>query len=310
MYANHVRSLAKEKLSTIWVEKEFHLPDLDDRAFGTADAVVVTLRDLHVIDFKYGAGVAVDVSESQDASGLGGEESELATNPQLLFYALGALREAKDYPIKTVHIWVVQPRAVHSDGPIRHGAISVEALEKWAVGLKQAMLETRSPTAKIEKGKHCRWCPALRVCPEQGKLTVGNATHDFAEPHVNLPAANAMSEKQIGLILEQQPIVETWFKSVREHAYSKLSAGHMIPGFKLVSGRSSRSWVDEVKAEKFLKAKLGEDAFSRKIISVSQAEKKTEVPDHLINVSAGPPVITVETDKRKPFKPTPTEDFE
>lgn len=303
MYADHVHSLA-QGLSTVLVEKEFHLSEFDERAFGTADAVAISLRKLHVIDFKYGAGVAVDVCEDNDASGFGGD-SETASNPQLLFYALGAYLEAQnDFPIKEIHIWVVQPRAEHARGPIRHAEISVEALLAWGDKLKKAMAETRAPNAALAKGDHCRWCPALSVCPLQGTLRVGDATLDFTDvtKKVELPAAQTLTGKQIGLVLEQQQVVETWFKAVREHAFAQLQMGRDVPGFKLVAGRRSRAWTDATKAEKFLKAKLGASAYVTSLLTVPQAEKLVDVPEHLIAVSEPPPTIAKESDNRKPYK--------
>ena len=45
--------------------------------FGTGDCLIVADKLLHIIDFKYGQGVLVDAEE----------------NPQMMLYALGALRQ-------------------------------------------------------------------------------------------------------------------------------------------------------------------------------------------------------------------------
>ena len=49
-----------------------YVPD----GFGTGDCLIVADKTLHIIDFKYGLGVLVDAYE----------------NPQMMLYALGALR--------------------------------------------------------------------------------------------------------------------------------------------------------------------------------------------------------------------------
>lgn len=46
-------------------------------SFGTADCVIIGDTDLHVIDYKYGRGVRVEVG----------------SNEQLMIYALGAVGE-------------------------------------------------------------------------------------------------------------------------------------------------------------------------------------------------------------------------
>lgn len=50
-----------------------YVPD----GFGTGDCLIVADKLLHIIDFKYGQGVLVDAEE----------------NPQMMLYALGALRQ-------------------------------------------------------------------------------------------------------------------------------------------------------------------------------------------------------------------------
>mgnify|MGYP003587214610 FL=1 len=68
-----------------------YVPD----GFGTGDCLIVADKRLHVIDFKYGQGVLVDAVE----------------NPQMMLYALGALRLFDSlYDIETVSMTIYQPR--------------------------------------------------------------------------------------------------------------------------------------------------------------------------------------------------------
>ena len=63
--------------------------------FGTGDCLIVADKLLHIIDLKYGQGVLVNAEE----------------NPQMMLYALGALRIFDClYDIETVSMTIYQPR--------------------------------------------------------------------------------------------------------------------------------------------------------------------------------------------------------
>ena len=68
-----------------------YVPD----GFGTGDCIIIADRTLHVIDFKYGQGVLVEAEH----------------NPQMMLYALGALRIYDTlYDIDEVAMTIYQPR--------------------------------------------------------------------------------------------------------------------------------------------------------------------------------------------------------
>lgn len=68
-----------------------YVPD----GFGTGDCLIVADKLLHIIDFKYGQSVLVDAEE----------------NPQMMLYALGALRQFDHlYDITQVAMSIYQPR--------------------------------------------------------------------------------------------------------------------------------------------------------------------------------------------------------
>ena len=308
LYQSQIKNKILKPGGKLEVEKEFHLKTFDERAFGTSDAVVLNPGELHVIDYKFGAGIAVEVSEtdSEDASGL---ESEIANNPQLLFYALGAymaLGEKEAAKIKTIFIWVIQPRAPHCEGPIRFATILPLELLNFGFKLKAAMAATKDPNAPLKTGKHCRWCAAFTACPIQGQLTLEQAKLDFATPHYNLPEPRTLKPKDIATVLANKDILESWFKAIYEYAKIEMQSGLDIQGFKLVNGKAIRSWVDEKKAEKF----LGKNAFEKKILTPAKAEKiMGKIPEELVKKIISGPVIALAEDKRKSYIGEQVNDF-
>jgi len=281
-YVEHIKSLGEGKLL---IEYKFHLERLDERAFGTADAVLIKDDEIHVIDYKYGAGHAVEVED----------------NPQLIFYALGVLEQ---YKRNKIHLWIIQPRAAHDDGPIRGVIMTRIDLAGWFVKFRSAIIESMKPDAELIVGDWCRWCQAFPICPAQGKIAIADAKHDFTaiEP-IELPSGSLLTSDQISAVLKQKPIIEAWLKSVEEYAEQELAVGHDIPGFKVVAGRGSRSWADENEAKKFLLRELKGNAYESKLISIAKAEKyKISIPANLIKVNSGLPHIAPINDKRKAFK--------
>ena len=91
-YAGYVKSLGGWQRYEQRVSLEWLVPGV----WGTADAVVFDIEhgDMHVVDFKYGAGVHVPVVD----------------NWQLLIYALAALGPDNWLDIQRVHMHIHQPR--------------------------------------------------------------------------------------------------------------------------------------------------------------------------------------------------------
>lgn len=124
--------------SDLSIEHRFHLVHIDKDAYGTNDASLkVAFTKVIVYDYKHGAGVAVDAED----------------NKQGLFYAEGA---AHGEEIDEVEIVIVQPRAIHKDGPIRRWTVSKGNLADFAVLLKAKAAATKDPNAPRRCGDWCR----------------------------------------------------------------------------------------------------------------------------------------------------------
>ena len=117
-----------------WIEHQFDLALLDPPTpmFGTCDFCPYSekRRELHIVDFKYGAGVWVNAK----------------SNSQLKYYAVGAVLMINK-PIARISMTVVQPRFAKGD-PVRSTTISVVELAEWvdrADGPRPAALESDAP---------------------------------------------------------------------------------------------------------------------------------------------------------------------
>ena len=230
VYVGYVQGLHSFPWTTLDLEQRVDLSALHPGLFGTADAVVyrADTRTLDVVDYKHGAGVPVEV-----------QYSDGSLNPQLLYYALGALMQLGK-PVSDVRLTVVQPRCAHPQGPIRTATVRASWLMlDWAQDLVEAAQATEAADAPLVAGSHCRWCPASASCPALVKQAQALARDDFAVP---------AEADDLAAALALIPSLEAWIKAVREKAYEEAMAGRSPAGWKLVPKRAVRKWRDEAEA--------------------------------------------------------------
>jgi len=294
VYVDYVRSIPGKHR---FVETRVDFSEWVPGGFGTADSIVIDedTATMHIADLKFGKGVRVDAEH----------------NPQAMLYALGAYNSFGFlHEIKNVKISIVQPRIDN----ISEWEIGLEDLLKWGEIARSAAEETAKPTAKRVPGeKQCRFCKAKATCPALKTLTEQTLLMDF-EAHDEPVAPNKLTDDQLSAALAARPVIEAWLNAVETVVKQRLSAGQTFPGWKLVEGRSNRTWIDEQTAGQELEWMLGDKAYVRKLITPTQAEKelgkahKKQV-ESLIFKPPGKPSLAKETDPR-PSIAASVEDFD
>lgn len=288
-----------------FLEHRFNLAPLDPPRpmFGTADC---TLWDeesgtLEIIDYKHGRGVTVDA----------------VGNPQLRYYALGAVLELNVKP-DLIRMTIVQPRGHHEDGTIRSDEITFEELIQFKKELWQAAEATTDPDAPLNPGDHCQFCKARAICPAQRDLAMEVAKTDFDT--YTPPSPDSLTTEEMVKVLAVSSNLQSWLKDVEKHAISLLDRGEEVPGFKLVEGRSNRQWVDEEAADKYLRGKglKVDERAPRKFVSPYAAEKalkkaglldSAQKLEELIEKPQGKPTLAPVDDKRPALPPSAQDDF-
>ncbi len=261
MYVDHVHGLAGVD-SILDVEQRLDMTHLHPGIFGTGDATVFDPvdRHLHVCDFKYGKGVAVDADE----------------NPQLLLYAAGAARRLHNAQIEKLTMHIVQPRAPHPKGPIRSYEIDLLDLFEFEDTLAAAAAETDKPDAVVVAGDWCRFCPAQPVCPTVRAKRLAAAAEEFGdvgEP-ITLAPPETLSDEKLGALLREADQVGNYVKAVQEYAHAQAMAGKMPAGFKLVAKRAVRKWRNEGEARARLLALAIEPFEEPKLKSPAKVESQ------------------------------------
>jgi hypothetical protein len=280
--------LCETKVNFSFIEKD---------QFGTLDVSIVQMfGTLTVIDFKYGAGIAVDVED----------------NSQMIYYAV-CIAEEYGWDFEKVQLVIMQPRAEHSGGPIRRQVMSIEKLKEWVDVFKKGVAETKNPNAKFVHGDHCRWCPAKTICPEISKKSLAQARIVFDEIDGNVALPVIKSNEVIanlGNILSAAEKIDLWLTEVRAHAVHVLNKGHKVDGWKLVEKRGTRKWINPEKATQEAKQKWGNKCLTTpELLSPAQLEKKFSktineswINKRVTNVSSGLTLVP-ESDKRQAVNP-------
>ena len=233
------------------VEQRVDFSEWVPGGFGTADCVMVGGGTLHVIDFKYGKGVPVSAE----------------VNPQMMLYALGALR-AYDliYDLDTVVMTIIQPRL--SADPDTWET-TVDDLTAWAADVvKPAAALAAKGEGEFAEGEWCRFCAIRATC--RARAAAQTALEDFG---YQLPPT--LSDAEVGRALEVGKRLSKWLSDLEDYALAACLDGREIPGWKAVAGRSVRAWTDQDAA--FAAARASgvpeEMLYERKPVTLAGLEK-------------------------------------
>ena len=323
VYVDYVREQAEEHDATLEAEVWGSLEVLEVPGLtgGTTDALVINYDDkiIHVIDFKYGQGVAVDVID----------------NPQLMCYGLGAIikldQEGIDLSDWTVKLVIVQPRAFHPDGRIREWELPAQELGSWGVEvLKPAGLlanQHDAPFKATDEG--CRFCDASGNCTELEKRTQELAVIDFddiddTEPENKFPPIPILTPEQKLNIMEHAGAIKAFIIAVENQIKIDMESGSKDYDnhLKLVR-KVTRRKLDEDCADPDFSPLLDvlseEQAFTKKVkgITVLEKELKKELgvkagkeflAEYIIKPE-GAIVVAKLDDKRKAVEPSAKRDF-
>lgn len=285
-YFDYVMDIA-HNCDDLMIEQRLSYSNWVPKGFGTADAIVIEDGTAHIIDLKYGKGIAVYAEE----------------NTQGQLYALGVLQEYEWlHDIDRFIIHIVQPRLSNYS----EWAISKEDLLKFGAYAKErAELALRDDAPFGPSAKACQWCKAQARCEALARHNVEVIGADFDDlDNIEPPCAGKMTNEQLAQLLPNIDLINGWLKALQEKALEEALSGQM-PGYKAVAGRSIRKWGDEAAAEKFLRQtrKLKVDqAYTKKLISPTQAEKiigkKDQKLQALIVKPEGKPTLAPADDKR------------
>lgn len=266
MYVGKIRLDRTRFGGTMKVEQSFDLSWVYPGMFGRNDACLVPdglFGTLRVYDYKNGR---VNV--------------EAENNPQLMYYALGALGEHNLSMVESIEINIIQPNSMDGGNWLDTWTIGVNDLYQWAMDvLRPGAAKTAEPDAPLCEGEQCTFCEAAAFCPlKQSKvLAMFDAPVESSSVEIVLPPADALPLERVGLLSAffNGPEFDRWRKSLAAEEQALLSRGVRIPGRKLIEKtvKGNRRWVSEDAVISALKDELGEELFSSALKSPAQVER-------------------------------------
>lgn len=217
-------------------------------------------------------------------------------NPQMMLYALGALRIFDClYNITEVSMTIYQPRREN----VSTWTISVEELNDWAE-------QTLKPKAELafkgegeySPGAWCQFCKAAVKCRARAEAKLQLAKYEFAKPPL-------LTDAEIGDILGKLDDLTKWANEIIAYAQeAAVSHGKQWPGYKLVESRTNRKYTDEDAVIEAARSAGYTDIFKKSLIPITEMEKlmgkKTfaEVLGSLVIKPKGKPTLVPASDKR------------
>jgi hypothetical protein len=206
-------------------------------AFGTVDLLVRIGSTVHVLDFKFGAGVRV-LALYPD-----GDEDVL--NTQLVFYAAAARHSLPEFfvGVDEIALTILQPMSIDVDAEMVSSVTVTHAeLDAFIAAYRVACKEALFSAPRLEPGSWCRFCPARPICPAHTGPLLDLA--QFATP----TALAVPKEAYLRLLAEGLNLVDA-VKDIRtalhDQAKRALQNGDSVPGYTLSAGRAERHWFDE-----------------------------------------------------------------
>lgn len=226
---------------------------------GTLDCLIAA-RNLNpkkltiiVPDFKAGVGEMVKAVE----------------NPQLLTYLFLARELLYPIPLDVLYQGIiVQPR--------REPKIKIAYADDAILDDFRDQILTAQQSDTLNMGRHCRWCPALTICPK-----VSAAITDCAS-HIPPERVTEKVRQEWADIMGLQTAVNALYKQLPQLMLAEIIRGEEVPGYKAAESLGNRAWKPDMPVEVLLDSYgIKESAFMSKpaLRSPPQVEKEVTKDD-------------------------------
>lgn len=265
----------------VLIEQRLDFSHYVPEGFGTGDCIIISDKNLHIIDFKYGQGVEVSAEN----------------NPQMMLYGLGALNIYDAlYDIETVKMTIFQPRKYN----ISTFELGVDKLTTWA----ETELKEKAEAAFEGKGviTYGPWCQ-FSSC---GAVLRARFDHHKKLERFELKSPYLLTDSEIEEVLDHIDDLVKWSNEVKEYATKlALQSGKEWSGYKLVHGRSTRKFKDEETVVAIAKENGYDNIYKQSLLSMTELQKlmgntkfETLFKEQLVKQLGKPTLVTL-TDKRQ-----------
>lgn len=298
--AEYVRDFIPKYTQNVKIlqEQRVEVPDVP-QVYGTADLILYIKDDevpeaceLHVFDYKFGAGVWVDAED----------------NPQFMSYLLGAVKAVNADTRGKIFAHVVQPRLDN----FKWVDYSWNRLINWR---NEVLIPTIAKACSDKdyfgpSESACRWCAVKARCPACFQKAQEAASEIF-KLHGLCKESASISIEEVKAFFKNEAIIMSQIKAIKSYFMAELISGRKVPGYKLAYSRGTRKWKDEDKAIDYLSAQYDidlDDIFETYLKSPAQAEKllprlkkDKQFIDLIYTPQGAPKLVPVDSEEANPF---------
>lgn len=223
-YVNLIRSYRDSLTDPIvMLERAVRFDKYVEGGYGTADTLIVSEKDLVIIDLKYGR---VEVSAENNA--------------QMLCYALGALSDFYSvYPdIENITMVIFQPR-INNVSVWRTTAS--EVLSWGDKVLRPRAMMALAGQGELCEGEWCKYCKAAGYCSKKNSNALASITREQLEKEGKL-----MTHEEVTKLIPVAYELQAWAKGFIGFVEKMATTGvEHYDGYKVVVGRYTKVFVDE-----------------------------------------------------------------
>lgn len=223
--------------------------------WGTVDVLIQSFDRVEIIDLKTGFNYV-----------------EVVDNDQLLLYALA--KYTTDPGLKEFKLTIIQPNNSILNIPVVNSVdVTIDRLLEEERLLLEAM-EAVQNTEEFNPSKiACYYCSFKGECQALLNKTFELLECSTLSENLGQKNVKSMSNNQIAEVLENEPLIKKFLKSVESEAINRIMNGEFIAGFKVSQSQGRRQWVisQEELVEKFKKMGVPKgEMFKQTILSPSQ----------------------------------------
>lgn len=249
---------------------------------GRTDHIVyyADTRVLRVNDFKYGYRLI-----------------EPDMNWTMISHAIGFVRaRLPSWPLKIVFT-IIQPRAPHSDGPVRSWTIDGAELEAYAQRLDYTL---SNPSDILQTGPACGKCAALAICPAAHKMRMNALDTDMIA--FNDQIDNERLNYELSLLTHAKKVIEDGLSARTELAKHRLQSGAVLKDYGIENQLTNRQWKPGITAP-LLEAMTGRKLTEPGKLCTPAEAIRRGVPEETVaalagRVSTGQKLVRIDHDKK------------
>lgn len=212
------------------IESKVSAPNIHAESYGTVDAWLYDPKtaELLIWDYKFGF-LVVEVFENWQGINYAGG----------LVPMLG-IDGVKDQYTQ-IRFRIAQPRAHHSDGPIREWAVTASDLRAHFNILSANAYKALSAEAVCNTGSHCRYCQARHGCAPA--LKAGLGLYEMASAPVPVELSVEALGYQLSIITRAAEQLKALKSGYEAQVESLVRKGTDVPGWSLIPATKREVWT-------------------------------------------------------------------